>query len=514
MITTALVVLALVYVAASVLLFLFGVNLVGYSITALRGGRYRTASTSTQLADLADGSWPHVTVQLPIYNEWYVAKRAIEGVCGLDYPRELLTIQVLDDSSDDTVTVVDQAVADALSQGFDVKVLRRSDRTGYKAGALAAGLELVTSDFIAIFDADFVPGPDFLKRAVRPFDEPNVAFVQARWGHLNEQHSVLTSLQATAIDAHFGVEQAARGRRGHWFNFNGTCGVWRRSAIVSAGGWTADTLTEDLDLSYRAHLAGWHGVYLESLVVPGELPGEISGLRTQQARWARGSIECAIKLLGPVWRSNERLPVKLQATAHLSAYAVHLLLVIITLLYPAVLVLAERVDLGRPVFIFGCCLATASVAPIIFLASGQYRKDVPIRKALPRILGIVVLGSGLMVNTVRAISAIVFRPNPEFERTAKFALLDDSGRQTAPRYRDRLDSIVWWELGLGLYAAATVVLATSVGSWGVAAYASMFSASLFAVALVSIAHELRRRTDFRDASLRRTAKVLVDSGVA
>jgi len=510
MITTVLVGLGLVYVAASVLLFLFGLNLIGYSYAAVRKGRY---AATTPMARPNLSGRPHVTIQLPIYNEWYVASRAIESACRLDYPRHLLAIQVLDDSTDDTTSVVDAAVASARRQGFDITVLRRTDRVGYKAGALAAGLTSIQSEFVAIFDADFVPPTDFINRAMPQFED-DVAFVQARWGHLNEQHSTLTKLQATAIDAHFGIEQAARGQRGHWFNFNGTCGVWRRSAIVSAGGWTADTLTEDLDLSYRAHLAGWKGTYLEDLVVPGELPGEIAGLRTQQARWARGSIECAMKLLGKVWRSDNRLAIKLQATAHLTAYGVHLLLVVITLLYPAVLILAERVDLGRPVFILGCCLAAASAAPVIFLASGQYRKGIPLTKALPRVLGLVVLGSGMMVNTARATLAIALQREAEFERTAKFALLDDSHRHTEPRYRDRIDRIVWWELALATYAASTVVLAASVESWGVVVYASMFSVSLYAVAFVSIVHELRRRSDVKTASRPEHAGAMVDAGAA
>ncbi len=508
MITALLIGLGLVYLATSMLLFFFGLNLIGYSFTALRTGRCRDSATT---GHSPSSEWPHVTIQLPIYNEWFVAERAIEGVCRIDYPRRLLTIQVLDDSDDDTIDVVDSAVAAARRQGFDITVLRRTNRVGYKAGALAAGLASTKSEYIAVFDADFLPPADFLRRALGGFDDAKIAFVQARWGHLNEQHSILTSLQAIAIDAHFGIEQVARGHRGHWFNFNGTCGVWRREAIESAGGWTADTLTEDLDLSYRAHLAGWKGAYLDDLDVPGELPGEISSLRTQQARWARGSIECAIKLLGQVWRSDQRLAVKFQATAHLIAYGVHLLLVAITLLYPAVLILAERVDLGRPAFVLGCCLATASAAPVVFLVSGQYRKGVPLTRALPRVIGLVVLGSGLMLNTVRSVATIATEREAEFERTAKFALLDDSSRSTAPRYRNRIDPIVWWELALGGYATATVALAASVRSWGVVIYASMFASGLFAVAVVSIVHELRRRSDFRSITSEVNRSVLLDA---
>ena len=258
-----------------------------------------------------------------MYNELYVARRVIEAAAEFDYPAEKLQIQVLDDSTDETSRIVADAIRDVARNGINIEHIQRVDRVGFKAGALAAGMETATGEYVAIFDADFVPPADYLRRALPYFDEQNdpeqnVAFVQARWGHVNRDYSWLTKLQALAIDGHFLVEQAARGEAGYWFNFNGTAGIWRVEAIADAGGWKADTLTEDLDLSYRAHLRGWRAQFVEDLVVPGEVPAQLTGYRRQQHRWARGSIECAFRLLPSVWRTKEPFMVKMQATLHLS----------------------------------------------------------------------------------------------------------------------------------------------------------------------------------------------------
>ncbi len=480
---------AVVYVLASALLFLFGANLIRFAALVWRDGK---PSTEKAIQPLPDDQLPAVTVQLPIYNELYVSQRVIEAACALDYPSHLLQIQVLDDSTDETVNVIARTVEEAAAQGANIVHIHRTDRTGYKAGALAEGLETASGEFVAIFDADFVPPADFLRRTVPHFAEPDVAFVQARWGHLNRDFSWLTRLQALAIDGHFLVEQAGRGLRGYWFNFNGTSGVWRKEAIADAGGWTADTLTEDLDLSYRAHLKGWRGQYLADLVVPGELPAQVTGFRRQQHRWARGSMECAIRLLPQVWRTNTSRANKFQASVHLMSYGIHLLLLLLTMIYP--LVVLASVDLAgfSTLFGFGYLFALTSFAPGIFFIAGQRQAGNSWWREIPRIFVVTVFGSGLMVNTARAAVQIFTKPNPEFERTAKFGIetTDVRSSWTQKRYQLDIDRIVFLEFTLGLYSVFSAVMAYQHGNWGIFIYAVIFSAGLLAVTTATVAHSV------------------------
>ena len=493
------------YLAASLALFAFGVNLTWFSLVAWRHRPPRSGGPSREPAVEPAGGWPVVTVQLPIYNERYVARRLVEAACALDYPRPLLQVQVLDDSDDDTTTIVADAVEAARRQGIDITHVRRAHREGYKAGALAAALPLARGSLVALFDADFVPPTDFLRRTVPTFDRADLAFVQARWGHLNEGQSWLTRLQGPAIDGHFLVEQQARGLQGRWFNFNGTAGVWRRQAIDDAGGWRADTLTEDLDLSYRAHLRGWRGSYRPDLVVPGELPATLNGFRRQQHRWARGSLECAARLLGPVWRSDASLATKAQASIHLLAYTVHLLLLLLMLTYPVVVAALARFEPARTLWGLGYLLGLASFAPLVFLVTGQALQLRGQRRLLlcrlPAVIGLVVFGSGLMVNSARAALQIITRPGAPFERTAKFGFdtVSASPGEPAPTptpgagYGGSLDRIVVVELAIAAYGAATAGYAATEGSWGIMAFAALFATGLAAVATTSIAQAMHRR---------------------
>src|SRR5579862_646463 len=256
---------------------------------------------------------PQVTIQLPIYNEMYVADRLIDRVCELDYPRELMEIQVLDDSTDETREIAELAVRRHAARGFDIQYLHRVDRTGYKAGALEAGLRAAKADYIAIFDADFIPPRDFLRRTLPYFADAGIGMVQARWGHINQDYSLLTKIQAILLDGHFVLEHGGRNRAGRFFNFNGTAGVWRREAIGDAGGWQHDTLTEDLDLSYRAQLLGWRFVFLPDVVSPAEVPVEMNSFKSQQHRWAKGSIQTCRKLLPYILLADVPLKVKVEA---------------------------------------------------------------------------------------------------------------------------------------------------------------------------------------------------------
>src|SRR5919201_3520243 len=277
-------------------------------------------------------SLPPVTIQLPLYNEMYVADRLIAAVCAIDYPRELLEIQVLDDSTDETCRIAEQAVRRFAAEGLDIKYFHRTNRRGYKAGALEEGMKVARGEFIAIFDADFIPSRDFLVRLMPHFADRSVGMVQARWGHINQDYSLLTKIQAILLDGHFVLEHGARNRSGCFFNFNGTAGVWRRDAIHTAGGWQHDTLTEDMDLSYRAQLLGWRFVYVPDVAAPAELPVEMSSFKAQQFRWAKGSIQVAKKLLPRILRSNATFAQKSEAFFHLTNNFAYPLLILLSLL--------------------------------------------------------------------------------------------------------------------------------------------------------------------------------------
>ena len=345
---------------------------------------------------------------------------------------------------------------------------------------------------IAIFDADFVPPPDFLTVGVPVLAaDPGLAFVQARWGHVNRDDSLLTSLQALAVDGHFAVEQQARAAGGYWFNFNGTAGIWRRDAIVDAGGWRDDTLTEDLDISYRALLRGWRAAYLGGLVVPGELPVSINAYRRQQHRWARGSFECSFRHLPTIWRSTASLPMKAEATLHLTGYSIHLLMLALALLYPLVLIGALRspviVSLAAGLGLVGLMLPV----PGILAAVGQDRVGRSWIRALPRIAMLSVLGAGMMVNTTRAAWQAVTTAPATFERTPKFGRRDGGEDWRRMRYQVAIDRIVVVELALAGLNAVSAWAALRQGLWPIAIYGAIFAAGLTYVSTLTIAQSMR-----------------------
>jgi cellulose synthase/poly-beta-1,6-N-acetylglucosamine synthase-like glycosyltransferase len=362
---------------------------------------------------------PHVTVQLPLYNERLVAERLIDAVASLDYPAQLLEIQVLDDSTDQTAHCVARAAARHRARGIDIKVLHRGDREGFKAGALAGGLGSARGELIAVFDADFVPGTDFLKQIVPFFSDPLVGMVQARWGHLNRDRSLLTVAQAAMLDAHFLVEHEARMRSGLFFNFNGTAGVWRRTCIESAGGWTHDTLTEDLDLSYRAQLAGWTFLLASHVEARAELPTEVQALQSQQRRWAKGSIQTARKLLPVVCRSRLPVRVKLEAFVHLTGNLTYPLALLSGLLLLPVLGFGSRAaSVGNvPIDLFATLLGLGPV--LLFLASGQIASGTRGWRIVRDVLAVLVVGAGLSVNNSIAVLGGLRRRLGDWERTPK-----------------------------------------------------------------------------------------------
>ena len=365
---------------------------------------------------------PKVTMQLPIFNEVYVVERLLRSVSEIDYPKDLLQIQVLDDSTDDTRQLTSSCVAELQGRGFNVELIHRTDRAGFKAGALETGLASAQSEFVCILDADFVPQPDLLRRTIHFFTDPKIGMIQTRWGHLNRGYSLLTRVQAMFLDGHLLLEQTARSRSGRFFNFNGTAGLWRRSCIDEAGGWQHDTLTEDLDLSYRAQLAGWKFIFLPDVITPAELPVDMNGFKSQQHRWTKGSVQTCKKLLPTIWRSRLPLTIKIEATAHLTSNFAYLLLACLcVLLHPS----SGGPQPGwiRTVLLDAPIFMTASVSVAVFYICAQ--RELNPRTWMKEILllpALLALGVGLSLNNARAVLEAVFNHKSEFARTPKYGI--------------------------------------------------------------------------------------------
>jgi hypothetical protein len=469
------------YVAAQALLILYSSHRWLVLWRRWRGRRLG-ASVPPPLAE-----WPPVTVQLPVYNERRVIERIIEAVAHLDYPRDRLEIQVLDDSNDETRAWAEHAVARHAARGVDIRLLRRDHRAGFKAGALAAGLAVARGEFLAVFDADFVPGRDFLRRTLPYFADPGVGMVQARWGHLNRDGSLLTAAQAVMLDSHFALEHDARMRSGLFFNFNGTAGVWRRACIESAGGWSPDTLTEDLDLSYRAQLAGWRFVFDATIEAPAELPADLEALKSQQRRWAKGSIQTARKLLPRLLRDALPLPVKLEALVHLTnnlAYPLLLLLGVLLLpvqagagsVPPA---LAWAMQLG---------LVVLGIVPVsLFLVAGQRALGRGERVARD-VVAAMLLATGLSLNNARAVIEGLGGPPGEWERTPKVG----AGQPPPGEPYAAAGGVTGRaELLLALYFGAAAVLAASSRQWRALPLLALLLVAFGAVGVGSLRASLR-----------------------
>ena len=431
---------------------------------------------------------PTVTVQLPIFNEMYVVDRLLSAVCAMDYPRELLEVQVLDDSTDETREIAELAVRRHQAQGFNIAYLHRTDRHGFKAGALEAGLRVASGQFVAIFDADFVPTRDFLQRTLPQFADPKVGLVQARWGHINEDYSLLTKVQAILLDAHFVLEHGGRNRAGCFFNFNGTAGVWRREAIEGAGGWQHDTLTEDLDLSYRAQLLGWKFLFLPDLVAPAEVPVEMNGFKSQQHRWAKGSVQVCKKLLPRVLASDLPWREKVEATFHLTAnFAFPLMVLLAGLMFPAMIMrynmgFAEMIVVDVPIFL----AATASVCSF-YVISQKEQFPTTWRAKLKYIPAVLGIGIGISINNALAVIEGLFGKSSEFTRTPKYRIegAGDSWKQKV--YRGKASWVPYAELGLAGYFTFTSLYAMAYGLVGTLPFISIFLWGFFYTSGMSLA---------------------------
>ncbi len=432
---------------------------------------------------------PVVTIQLPLYNEMYVADRLIDAVCAIDYPRDRFEIQVLDDSTDETRAIAGLAVDRWSARGVDIKYIHRRDRTGYKAGALEEGLKVACGEFVGIFDADFIPTADFLMRLMPHFSDAKIGMVQARWGHINADYSLLTKIQAILLDGHFVLEHGGRNRGGRFFNFNGTAGVWRRAAIEDAGGWQHDTLTEDLDLSYRAQLRGWRFVFVPDLIAPAEVPVEMNAFKSQQHRWAKGSIQTCRKLLPRILRSDLPLGVKVEAFFHLTANFNYILMCILSvLMFPSMVIRYnmgwyEMLLIDIPLFF----AATFSFCNFYTVCQREIHKDWRARiKYVPFLMSV---GIGLSVNNTRAVFEALFNKQSEFTRTPKYRIEANADEWVGKKYRQSVAVQPLIELALGLYFTATVFYALANQIYGTLPFLVLFQVGFLYTGLLSIVQQ-------------------------
>ncbi|MGB9701295.1 MAG: glycosyltransferase [Candidatus Kapaibacteriota bacterium] len=395
---------------------------------------------------------PKVTIQIPLFNEPVVAERLVRKICEIKYPIDKLEIQVLDDSTDNTQEILKAVVAEYAAKNFNIKYIHRVDRSGYKAGALKAGLEVAEGEFVAIFDADFLPNPDFLIKTIPHFNNPQIGMVQTRWEHLNEEYSYLTKAQALALDGHFALEQEVRFKSGFFINFNGTAGIWRKSCIYDAGNWQPDTLTEDLDLSYRAQLKGWKFVYLNEVTSPAELPADINALKTQQFRWTKGAVETAKKLLPAVLKSNFPLKVKIESFIHLTSNIVFPFIIIVALLNVPIVVLKNITTSYDNFYSLMSIFVLASISTFLFYTFAQKTIHLDWRKRL-LFFPLFLAGSmGFAVNNTKAVVEALIGKKSGFVRTPKAGIIGKTANvNNVMKQKKKIHATAIFELFLALY---------------------------------------------------------------
>ena len=487
----------IIYLFALVCLFTYGINcyflMIFYRLNRRRAIRRDEEIKANFFRNVSAEEWPQVTIQLPIFNERYVVKRLINSVCRFDYPRELIEIQVLDDSTDDTVDIARNLVKQIKKRGFDIKYIHRKNRVGFKAGALKAGLQEAKGDFVAIFDADFVPHPRFLKETVPYFTDPKVGMLQTRWGHINSEYSLLTRAQSIGIDGHFGIEQASRAWSGFFMNFNGTAGIWRKKTIEDAGGWQADTLTEDLDLSYRAQLKGWKLKFVSDVVCPAEVPVTINAFKSQQHRWAKGSIQTAKKNLAKLFKADVSVLVKIQAFLHLTHYMVHPMMLLVVLTSIPMLYTQWFFDtLAYPVMIFTLlCLATCGPSSLyLFSQKVLYRRWTSRIKFLPILM---CLGTGIAVNNTKAVLEALFSIKSGFVRTPKYGIENGRDNWRGKHYSIPLNAISIFEFFLGLYSLTGLLMFLLFSKYLISPFLLIYTSGFFYVFFLSVKHGYGKR---------------------
>ena len=451
------------------------------------------ASKRNKIAKTVDIGTPSVTIQLPIYNEKYVAKRLVDAVCNLDYPKDQMNIMVLDDSDDDTVDVLEKTVNYYKTQGFQIEHIRRGTRKGYKAGALKYAMQITDTELVAIFDADFIPPTWFLKRAIPHFSKPNIGLIQCRWGHVNENYSTITQVQALSLDFHFLIEQKAKSNSHLFMNFNGTAGIWKRDCIEDAGGWHTATLVEDLDLSYRAQMKGWKCVFLPDIVVDAELPAQMNAAKRQQFRWAKGSIQCATKLLFDITVKRKiSIEAKIQAFIQLTRHIVYPLMLIQFLALP--ILLAGQVNLYvvsfLPIITFATYLAMGPGAYILIIQNMYGKSWKSKAKLLPALL---VYNAGMSVNNTVAVFDAVFGRKNEFLRTPKYGIINKNDDWKGKAYNLPFTQTTLLEIFFGVYGTLAIFISIFSNNPIFVPIIAIQTLGFFYIAYMSLSHTQFKR---------------------
>jgi cellulose synthase/poly-beta-1,6-N-acetylglucosamine synthase-like glycosyltransferase len=446
-----------------------------------------------QIFTTIDVGTPTVTIQLPIYNEKYVAKRLVDAVCGMDYPHDKMRIMVLDDSDDDTVKIVHDAVDEYKKQGFQIEHIRRGTRKGYKAGSLKHAMQTTDTEFVAIFDADFIPPSWFLKRAIPHFSKSNIGFIQCRWGHVNENYSAMTQAQALSLDFHFLVEQKAKSNSHLFMNFNGTAGIWRRECIEDAGGWHTATLVEDLDLSYRAQMKGWKCIFLPNIIVNAELPVQMNAAKRQQFRWAKGSIQCAIKLLADILiKRRVAIEAKIQAFVQLTRHIVYPLILVQFLALPVLLAANMNLYLVSiiPALTIATYLAMGPGAYIIIIQSMYHNSWKSKAKVLPALL---VFNAGMSVNNSVAVFDAIFGKKSEFLRTPKYGIINKQDDWRDKAYNLPFTKTTLLEIFFGIYGLMGILISIFSNNPVFAPIIGLQTVGFFYIAYMSLSHTRFKR---------------------
>jgi cellulose synthase/poly-beta-1,6-N-acetylglucosamine synthase-like glycosyltransferase len=484
--------LCVLYFAVLLLLSCYGLHRLHLVLLCWRHREALKVCRRDSAHPLDDANLPLVTIQLPLFNEATVASRILDAVARMDYPSDRLEVQVLDDSTDETQDMVRDHVERLREQGHDFVYLHRRNRIGYKAGALDAGLRVAKGEVVAIFDADFVPQPDFVRACVSAFADPSVGMVQTRWGHINRDHSLLTKVQALMLDGHHLVENRARFAAGCLFNFSGTGGMWKKEAILGAGGWQHDTLTEDLDLSYRAQLAGWKFVYRENVVSPAELPEDVSAFRAQQFRWAKGTVQTSRKLIGRVLRApGLRFSQRVEAFFHLTPHFAYPLMMLLSVLLLPALILMPATDTRMMLLVdLPLCIGTTgSLGAFYMLAEVAQGRSA--WGALCRLPSIIALGAGLAPHLSRAVWEGMKNKTGEFVRTPKKGLREGRYRAAA--------TLPMLEIALALLSLISVVTSIQTGHWFATPFASLFAVGYGYVAVLVVSEQALQRREARAA---------------
>ncbi len=488
MVYTFIIIFLFIYLIDILLLFLYTANV--FYLMYLSSKHFKKGGIKKSIIkeDL-----PLITVQLPLFNEQYVAERIIKGAIEIDYPKDKLEIQVLDDSTDKTLEISDQCVRKYSNLGYNIKLLHRTNRIGQKGGALREALDKAEGEFLAIFDSDFIPAKNILKDTMPYFiNDPKTGMVQTRWGHINSDYSLLTRAQSIAIDTHFIVDQVARYGEGLFFNFNGTAGVWRKKCIYDAGNWQDDTLTEDMDLSYRAKLKGWKFHYLKDIVNPSELPVQVNAYKSQQFRWAKGSLQTALKIVNQVFSSNISFKLKFQAVMHMTYYCVHPLLVLNVLcLLPAMLAakyLWKSYTFSVSGFMVTVCLM--SISPLI-CAYSQYKLYPNWKSRLKWIPALMLAGTGIAVNNTKAFLEAIFKKPSEFIRTPKHGIKKKNENWNLKQYKMPFPFLSILEFFLLMYLLFTIFYAYTIKVYLIIPLLLFYTLSFGFIFILTVIHSLK-----------------------